>query len=58
MTQDYKQIIRARLSEERYAHSLAVAEEAVSLAKRYGADPDKAYTAGLLHDIMKDAGQN
>ena len=25
------------------------------LAERYGADPEKAYFAGLLHDVMKDA---
>lgn len=47
-------IIRARLSDYRFRHSLCVAEEAQRLARRYGADPDKAYTAGILHDIMKD----
>ncbi|MBQ9414221.1 MAG: nicotinate (nicotinamide) nucleotide adenylyltransferase [Clostridia bacterium] len=49
-----KEIIRARLKPKRYAHSLAVAEEAKRLAAAYGADPGKAYTAGLLHDIMKN----
>ena len=44
-----------KLSPERYAHSLAVAERAAQLAKIYGEDEEKAYTAGLLHDIMKDA---
>ena len=47
-------IIRSRLSDYRFRHSLCVAEEARRLAARYGADPDKAYTAGILHDIMKD----
>ena len=47
-------IIRARLSDYRFRHSLCVADEARRLAVRYGADPDKAYTAGILHDIMKD----
>ena len=47
-------IIRSRLSDYRFRHSLCVAEEARRLAVRYGADPDKAYTAGILHDIMKD----
>ncbi|MDD6284324.1 MAG: bis(5'-nucleosyl)-tetraphosphatase (symmetrical) YqeK [Firmicutes bacterium] len=50
-----KDIIKSRLSEKRYQHSLAVADEAKILADRYGCDPDKAYTAGLLHDIMKCA---
>ncbi|MBQ9859900.1 MAG: bis(5'-nucleosyl)-tetraphosphatase (symmetrical) YqeK [Clostridia bacterium] len=52
--QQFTQIIRARLGDYRYHHSLCVAEEARRLAERYGADPQKAYTAGLLHDIMKD----
>ena len=50
----YKRILMERLTEKRYLHSLAVADEALRLAKKYGADPDKAYLAGLLHDIMKD----
>ena len=51
---DYKAVIKPFLSEKRYRHSLAVAEEAVHLAKKYGADEEKAYTVGILHDIMKD----
>ena len=50
----YKDIIRSRLTPQRYEHSLAVATEAKRLAGKWGADPDKAYTAGLLHDIMKN----
>ena len=52
--EQYIAIIRSRLSDYRFRHSLCVAEEARRLALRYGADPDKAYTAGILHDIMKD----
>jgi nicotinate-nucleotide adenylyltransferase len=48
------EILRRRLKPKRFAHSLAVAEEAVRLAKKYGADPVKAKTVGLLHDIMKN----
>ena len=50
------EIIRGRLSARRFQHSLEVAKEAAKLAPLYGADPKKAYTAGILHDIMKDAG--
>ena len=33
------------------AHSFQVAEQAVALARRFGADPGKAALAGWLHDI-------
>lgn len=52
--EQYIAIIRSRLSDYRFHHSLCVAQEAKRLAERYGADADKAYTAGILHDIMKD----
>ena len=55
-TQDeqFIEIIRNRLSNYRFHHSMCVAEEARRLARLYGADEKKAYTAGVLHDIMKD----
>lgn len=46
--------IKKRLSQRRFYHSLNVAYEAMHLAKCYGADPEKAFTAGLLHDITKE----
>lgn len=52
--EQFVEIIRTRLSEYRFRHSLCVAKEAYRLAQRYGADARKAYTAGILHDIMKD----
>lgn len=52
--EQYIEIIRRRLSDYRFHHSLCVAEEAKRLALLHGADPAKAYTAGILHDIMKD----
>lgn len=51
---EYKNHIQKKLGEKRYFHSLCVAEEAVRLADRYGADKEKAYIAGLLHDVLKD----
>lgn len=53
----YRQIIKSRLKPKRYEHSLAVAAQAVVLAEKYGCDKDKAYTAGLLHDIMKNSSE-
>jgi predicted HD superfamily hydrolase involved in NAD metabolism len=52
---EYKKLIKSKLTEKRYLHSLAVADEAEKLAVKYGCDRAKAYTAGLLHDIMKDS---
>lgn len=50
----YEILIKRLLSKKRYTHSVNVANEAVKLAQRYGANPEKAYTAGLLHDICKE----
>ena len=46
--------IRKQLGDYRFIHSLNVAQSAAELAKRFGADEKKAYTAGILHDVMKD----
>lgn len=35
-------------------HSMNVAEAAAQLAEKYGANAEKAYTAGILHDITKE----
>lgn len=51
---DYKAIIKERMGKKRYHHSVCVAKEAVRLANKYGADPQKAELAGILHDITKE----
>ena len=51
--EELKSVLKSRMNEHRYAHSLNVAERAVFLAKKYGADPKKAEFAGLIHDICK-----
>lgn len=51
---EYIDIIKKRLSDQRFLHSVNVAKAAVQLAEKYGADLKKAYTAGILHDIMKE----
>lgn len=49
------ELIRSKLEVRRFQHSLNVAESARYLAEKYGYDADKAYTAGLLHDVMKNS---
>lgn len=46
--------IKGRLSAERFEHSMNVADCARRLARLYGADEEKAYTAGIVHDILKE----
>lgn len=46
--------MQARLSPHRYQHVLGVAATARELAVRFGADPDKAELAGLLHDAARE----
>ncbi len=53
-TSEKKKYLKENLSQKRYIHSLNVAEECKKLALKYGEDPDKAYFAGLLHDICKE----
>lgn len=45
--------LHTALTPKRFKHTQGVAEEAVKMAKKYGADTDKAYIAGLLHDCAK-----
>lgn len=46
-------LLKEKLNEHRYMHVYAVAKRAKELATRFGADPEKAYFAGLVHDICK-----
>lgn len=51
---EFKEILKNRLTEKRYIHSLNVADSAKMLAKLYSYDEEIAYTAGLIHDCCKD----
>ena len=55
---DIRKLLRSKLDDYRYIHSLGVADSARELAKLYGADEEKAYFAGLTHDIMKNASKD
>lgn len=53
----YRKLLYERLDERRIFHSECVSESAAALAEKYGADPEKARLAGLLHDVMKNASE-
>lgn len=50
----FKKILKDRLSPELYLHSLGVAKTAAELAGFYRADRDRATLAGLIHDYAKE----
>ena len=49
-----KEDLKKMLSEKRYNHSLNVASVAKELASIYNVNEEKAYLAGLTHDIAKE----
>lgn len=50
---EFLEILKTRLTSQRLYHSICVAEQAKHLAEIFGGDAEKAYTAGLIHDIMR-----
>lgn len=50
---EFLDILKEKLTLSRLYHSICVAEKAKHLAEIFGADTEKAYTAGLIHDIMR-----
>lgn len=56
MTEELTKIrkdLKKKLKKERFEHTVGVMYTAASLAMRFGADIQKALTAGLLHDCGK-----
>ena len=47
-------LVKTNLSEYRYIHTLGVAKLAKELACYHNIDPNKAYMAGLFHDLTKE----
>ncbi|MBQ6478254.1 MAG: bis(5'-nucleosyl)-tetraphosphatase (symmetrical) YqeK [Erysipelotrichaceae bacterium] len=48
-----KLLVKKKLNPSRYSHSLSVASLCRELAVCHHVDPEKAYLAGLLHDVCK-----
>ncbi|TCO79024.1 bis(5'-nucleosyl)-tetraphosphatase (symmetrical) YqeK [Marinisporobacter balticus] len=53
-----KEILKDRLTEKRYIHSLGVQESAIKLAKIYNVSIEKASIAALVHDCAKDLSED
>lgn len=53
-----QELVRKMMGEKRFYHSLCVSKEAKRLAEKYGANPQKAEIAGMLHDICKEIPEN
>lgn len=47
-------MVKKELSQKRYTHTVNVKNMAVELANKYGADPQKAAMAAILHDSLKE----
>ena len=50
---EFLEILKTRLTPQRLYHSICGAEQAKHLAEKFGGDSEKAYTAGLIHDVMR-----
>lgn len=48
------ELIRHRLSEHRYQHSISMTKVALQLAKAHHVKLSSAYLAGMLHDVCKE----
>lgn len=51
-------MVKKNLKPSRYQHSLNVADLCRELASYHKVDPEKAYLAGLLHDVCKFPGED
>ena len=54
MYEKYIELVKSSMSQYRFHHSMCVADKARELAKKHGVDENKAYLAGILHDITKE----
>jgi predicted HD superfamily hydrolase involved in NAD metabolism len=58
MIEEIRKKLAKTLSAKRLKHSVGVSTTAVRLAGMYGADPEKACLAGLVHDCAREMSNN
>ena len=51
---EIQEIVKKRLSEKRYYHSICVMERCEELAKKFNVDLDTAKKVGIAHDVAKE----
>lgn len=54
----YIKVLKDSMSSYRWQHSLGVAKTAKELALFWGADPEKAWLAGIFHDYARELPEN
>ena len=54
LTEKVQSYCKSHLTEKRYNHSVRVAEMCSEIAELSGYDKDRAYLAGIVHDICKE----
>ncbi len=47
-------VVKSKLSEKRFYHSVCVMERCIEYAKIYGVDVEKAKLVGIAHDVLKE----
>ncbi len=53
MTEGVRKYVLASVSEERYKHSVRVAQTCARLCERFGLNPQVGFFAGIAHDMCK-----
>lgn len=53
LTERVRQLVMASVSEERYKHSVRVAQTCACLCERFGLNPQIGFFAGIAHDMCK-----
>lgn len=48
------EVVKSKLSEKKFYHSVCTMERCVEYAKLYGVDVEKAKLVGIAHDIVKE----
>ena len=54
LIEELEEIVRSKLSDFRFNHSIYVAKRCVELARMYNVDIEKAQKVGIVHDIAKE----